>query len=140
MVGWTMPTNTLRTQASRFLHLALKAHDKGQLMDAHQFTVKAAELLEGAVSLEELRKATSRVRASSPRHSYTAASQEQNLTTAEECRARAAQCDEKAGQAKDPEAKRLLEDAAAEWRTMAVLADRHAVLDGRRFSPLKNKS
>ena len=62
------------------------------------------------------------------------------MTTAEECRARAAQCDEKAEQAKDPEAKRLLEDAAAEWRTMAVLADRHAVLDGRRFSPLKNKS
>jgi hypothetical protein len=61
----TMPTNRLRAQANRFLHLALKAHDKGQLTDAHQFTVKAAELLEGAVSLEELRKATSRVPTSS---------------------------------------------------------------------------
>jgi hypothetical protein len=55
-----MPTNSLRAQANRFLHLALRAHDKGQLTDAHQFTVKAAELLQGAVSLEELRKAASR--------------------------------------------------------------------------------
>ena len=61
------------------------------------------------------------------------------MTKADECRARAAECDEKADQAKDPEAKRLLEDAAAEWRTMADLADRHSVLDARRFSPLKNK-
>src|SRR5215472_8008132 len=78
MVGWTMPTNTLRTQASRFLHLALKAHDEDQLMDAHQFTVKAAELLEGAVSLEELRKATSRASTSSlpSRNSYSTKSGE----------------------------------------------------------------
>ena len=61
------------------------------------------------------------------------------MTKADECRARAAECDEKADQAKDPEAKRLLEDAAAEWRTMADLADRYSVLDARRFSPLKNK-
>ena len=60
-----MPTNSLRAQANRFLHLALKAHDKGHLTDAHQFTVKAAELLEDAVSLEELRKAGSRVPTSS---------------------------------------------------------------------------
>ena len=65
MVACTMPTNILRAQANRFLHLALKAHDNGQLMDAHHFTVKAAELLEGAVSLEELRKAAARVPASS---------------------------------------------------------------------------
>jgi len=56
-----MPTNILRAQANRFLHLALKAHAKGRLTDAHQFTVKAAELLEDAVSLEELRKASPRV-------------------------------------------------------------------------------
>jgi hypothetical protein len=62
------------------------------------------------------------------------------LTTADECRARAAACDEKAKQAKDPEAKRLLEDAAIEWRTMAALAERHAVWDARRFSPLKFKN
>jgi hypothetical protein len=42
-----------------------KAHDKGKLTDAHQFTLKAAELLEGAVSLEQLRKAASRVPTSS---------------------------------------------------------------------------
>jgi len=60
MLGCTMPTNSLRAQANRFLHLALEAHAKGQLTDAHQFTVKAAELLEDAVSLEKLRKATSR--------------------------------------------------------------------------------
>jgi hypothetical protein len=60
------------------------------------------------------------------------------LTKADECRARAAECDEKAERAKDPAAKRLLEDAAAEWRTMAALADRHAVWDARRSSPLKD--
>jgi hypothetical protein len=63
MLGCTMPTNMLRAQASRFLHLALKAHDSGQFANAHEFTV--IELLEGAVSLEELRKADSRVPASS---------------------------------------------------------------------------
>jgi hypothetical protein len=62
----TVSTNRLRAQANRFLDLALKAHDKGQLTDAHQFTVKAAELLEAAVSLEELRKAVSRVPTSLP--------------------------------------------------------------------------
>jgi hypothetical protein len=60
-----MPANTLRAQANRFLHLALEARAKGLLTDAHQFTVKAAELLEDAVSLEELRKASSRVATSS---------------------------------------------------------------------------
>jgi hypothetical protein len=60
-----MPTNSLRAQAIRFLQLALTAHDKGKLTDAHQFTLKAAELLEGAVSLEQLRKAASRVPTSS---------------------------------------------------------------------------
>jgi len=60
-----MPTNRLRAQANRFLHLALKAYDEGQLTDAHQFTVKAAELLEDAVSLEEVREAASRVPTSS---------------------------------------------------------------------------
>jgi hypothetical protein len=66
MLGCIMPANSLRAQANRFLHLALEAHDKGQLTDAHQFTLKAVELLEGAVSLEELRKAASRVPTSSP--------------------------------------------------------------------------
>jgi hypothetical protein len=56
-----MPANSLRAQANRFLHLALEAHGKGQLTDAHQFTVKAAELLDDAVSVEELRKAASRI-------------------------------------------------------------------------------
>lgn len=60
-----MPTNGLRAQANRFLHLALETHAKGQFTDAHQFTVKAAELLEDAVSLEELRMASSRAATSS---------------------------------------------------------------------------
>jgi hypothetical protein len=58
----------------------------------------------------------------------------------DECRARAAECDKKAEQAKSPEAKRLLEDAAIEWRTMAAIADRNAAWDTRRFSPLKFKN
>src|SRR5262249_5868195 len=65
VLGCMMPTNRLRAQANRFLHLALKAYDEGQLTDAHQFTVKAAELLEDAVSLEEVREAASRVPTSS---------------------------------------------------------------------------
>jgi hypothetical protein len=52
-----MPTNQLRTRANRFLHLAVQAHDQGRLADAHALTLKAAEYLEQAVSLEELRRA-----------------------------------------------------------------------------------
>jgi hypothetical protein len=33
-------------------------------------------------------------------------------------------CDKKATEAKDSEAKRLLQDAAQEWRSMATEADR----------------
>jgi multidrug resistance efflux pump len=61
------------------------------------------------------------------------------LPNGDECRAKAAQCDKKAEQAENAEAKRLLQDAAKEWRTMAALADRHVVWDRRRFSPLKDK-
>jgi hypothetical protein len=41
----------------------------------------------------------------------------------DECRAEAAHCDKKATEAKDIEAKRLLQDAAQEWRSMAAEAD-----------------
>jgi hypothetical protein len=41
----------------------------------------------------------------------------------DECRAKAAHCEKKATEAKDIEAKRLLHDAAHEWRSMAAEAD-----------------
>jgi hypothetical protein len=50
-----MPSNKLRNQAEQFLRLARKAHDEGRLADARTLTLKAAEYLEDAVSLEELR-------------------------------------------------------------------------------------
>jgi hypothetical protein len=54
-----MPSNKLRTQAGRFLFLPVEAHDRGRIADAHQLTLKAAEFLEDAVSLEELRSVSS---------------------------------------------------------------------------------
>jgi hypothetical protein len=44
---------------------------------------------------------------------------------ADEFRARAVECDEKADQAKDVEAKRMFHEAAENWRSMAVQAERH---------------
>ena len=41
----------------------------------------------------------------------------------DECRAKATMCDKKATEAKDTQAKRLLQDAAQEWRSMAAEAD-----------------
>ncbi len=43
---------------------------------------------------------------------------------AEEFRTRAAECEEKANQAKDTEAKQLLREAAETWRSMATQAER----------------
>ncbi len=43
---------------------------------------------------------------------------------AEEFRARAAECEEKANQSKDAEAKRLLREAAENWRSIATQAER----------------
>jgi hypothetical protein len=51
-----MPSNTLRYQAEEFLRLARKAHDEGRLADARELTLMAAECLEGAVDLEQLRQ------------------------------------------------------------------------------------
>jgi hypothetical protein len=51
-----MPSNKLRLEAQYFLQLAAKAHDEGRLADARALTLKAAEHLEDAVSLEELRQ------------------------------------------------------------------------------------
>jgi hypothetical protein len=56
MLRWGMPSNTLRHQAEQFLRLARQAHDEGRLADAHTLTLKAAEFLEDAVSLEEMRQ------------------------------------------------------------------------------------
>jgi len=41
------------------LFLPVEAHDRGRIADAHQLTLKAAEFLEDAVSLEELRSVSS---------------------------------------------------------------------------------
>jgi hypothetical protein len=46
------------------------------------------------------------------------------VSTAEEFRAKAAEYEKKADQAKDAEAKRLLREAAENWRSMAAQADR----------------
>jgi hypothetical protein len=46
------------------------------------------------------------------------------VSKAEEFRARAAECEEKANQAKDAEAKRLLREAAETWRSMATQVER----------------
>jgi hypothetical protein len=46
------------------------------------------------------------------------------MTKAEVLRAKAEGCDKKADKAKDVEAKRLLQDAADNWRSMADQAER----------------
>jgi hypothetical protein len=45
------------------------------------------------------------------------------MTTAAEFRARADECEQKAKVAKDAEAKRVLLEAAQEWRTLAAHAE-----------------
>ncbi len=55
-----MPTNELRNQAARLLACALEAQDSGRTVEAHELTVKAAECLEDAMSLEQLRAASAR--------------------------------------------------------------------------------
>ena len=47
------------------------------------------------------------------------------VSKSEEYRAKAAECEKKATEATDVEAKRLLQEAATEWRSMAAQADRH---------------
>jgi hypothetical protein len=47
-----------------------------------------------------------------------------NLSEAARLRARADECDQKAKEAKDAEAKRLLMDAAQEWRSLAAQVER----------------
>jgi hypothetical protein len=46
------------------------------------------------------------------------------VSQAEALRAKAAECEKKADQAKDLEAKRVLRKEADNWRTMALQADR----------------
>src|SRR5579871_319468 len=46
------------------------------------------------------------------------------VSKAQELHAKAAECDLKADRAKDPEASRLLREAAASWRSMAIQAER----------------
>jgi hypothetical protein len=47
------------------------------------------------------------------------------VSKAEEYRAKAAECQKKADEATDVEAKRLLQEAAYEWSNMAAQAQRH---------------
>ena len=54
-----MPTNKLRRHARELLSLAIKAHDDGHIADARSLTLRAGEFLEEAISLEELRYASS---------------------------------------------------------------------------------
>jgi len=49
---------------------------------------------------------------------------EWTVSKAEEFHAKAAECERKAQQAKDTEAKRLLREAADNWRSMASDAER----------------
>jgi hypothetical protein len=56
-----MPINELRIQAYQFLALALEAHEDGRSADAYDFTAKAMEHLEDAMSVAELRRASSSI-------------------------------------------------------------------------------
>jgi hypothetical protein len=47
------------------------------------------------------------------------------MSKAADFRAKADECEKKAEQAKDVEAKQLLMDAAQNWRSMAAQAERH---------------
>jgi hypothetical protein len=47
------------------------------------------------------------------------------MTKADEYRAKALECERMARNARDPEAKRQLQDLAFEWRQMADQADKH---------------
>ncbi len=58
-----MPTNALRNEAARLLAGALEAQESGRTLEAHELTMKAAECLEDAMSVEELRAASARVAA-----------------------------------------------------------------------------
>lgn len=46
------------------------------------------------------------------------------MSKAQELQAKAAECDQKADRTKDPEVRRLLREAAASWRSMAIQAER----------------
>ena len=50
-----MPTNKLRTEATRLLTRALKLHEAGRNREAHALTIRAANFLEDAVAVEGFR-------------------------------------------------------------------------------------
>ncbi len=56
-----MPTEKLRSEAARLLAAALEAQENGRTLEAHELTMKAAECLEDAMSIEQLRAASARV-------------------------------------------------------------------------------
>ncbi len=55
------------------------------------------------------------------------------MSKAAEFRARAVECEKKASEAKDAEAKRLLIEAAQQWHSMAALAERELDIADRNF-------
>ena len=48
------------------------------------------------------------------------------MTKAEECRAKAIECEERAGQTRDPFIKQQLIEIAEKWRHMAAHLDKHS--------------
>ncbi|MGN6750240.1 MAG: hypothetical protein ACTHJS_16775 [Xanthobacteraceae bacterium] len=54
-----MPTNKLRSEATRLLTQALKLHEAGRNKEAHELTMQAADHLKDAVSIEGFRLSTS---------------------------------------------------------------------------------
>jgi hypothetical protein len=62
-----MPTNKLRSQASRLLVQALKLHEAGRNAEAHKLTIEAANCLEDAVSIEGFRLGAHRKSSSAPK-------------------------------------------------------------------------
>jgi hypothetical protein len=57
------------------------------------------------------------------------------MTMAAEFRAKADECEKKAKEAKDAEAKRVLREAAQEWRTLADHAESGALVSRRLTEP-----
>jgi hypothetical protein len=62
-----MPTNKLRSQASRLLAQALKLHEAGRNAEAHKLTIEAANCLEDAVSIEGFRLGVHRKSSNAPK-------------------------------------------------------------------------
>lgn len=56
-----MPTNRLRSEGARLLTRALEAQENGRTAEAHELTMQAAQCLEDAMSVEQLRGTSTRL-------------------------------------------------------------------------------